>query len=158
MINLRQKHSTWNPNWTHTLALPFPRPILSLQISRSDRIRNIFQHIKSVISRKLLASACHTHKANLFFARLSGHLCLAEKVPSSYLPGASVIEALRSCLPHVSLRLLPTHSTSPASSSRANKRSREYMWNLVCISHELQRQCNPVSQTNKTCCDERSSC
>ena len=44
-------------------------------------------------------------KANLFFARLSAHLCLAEKVPSSYLPGASVIEALRSCLPHVSLRL-----------------------------------------------------
>ena len=53
MINLRQKHSTWNPNWTHTLALPFPRPILSLQISRSDRTRNIFQHIKSVISRKI---------------------------------------------------------------------------------------------------------
>ena len=89
MINLRQKHSTWNPNWTHTLALPFKRPILSFQISRSDRTRNIFQHIKSVISRKLLASACHTHKANLFFARLSGHLSLAEKIPSSYLPEAS---------------------------------------------------------------------
>ena len=31
------------------------------------------------------------------------------------------------------------------------------MWRLVCISRELQRQCNPASQPNKTCCDEPSS-
>ena len=31
------------------------------------------------------------------------------------------------------------------------------VWRLVCISRELQRQCNPASQPNKTCCDEPSS-
>ena len=50
-----------------------------------------------------------------------------------------LIEALRSCLLHVSLRLLPTHSTSPSSSSRANKWSRE------CVEAGLHQ-----SRTSKT--------
>ena len=50
------------------------------------------------------------------------------------------------------LRTLPLHLLHlEPTNGRVN------VWRLVCISRELQRQCNPASQPNKTCCDEPSS-
>ena len=47
--------------------------------------------------------------------------------------------------------LLQLLHLEPTNNGRVN------VWRLVCISRELQRQCNPASQPNKTCCDEPSS-
>ena len=50
------------------------------------------------------------------------------------------------------LRTLPLHLLHlEPTNGRVN------VWKLVCISRELQRQCNLASQPNKTCCDEPSS-
>ena len=50
------------------------------------------------------------------------------------------------------LRTLPLHLLHlEPTNGRVN------VWKLICISRELQRQCNLASQPNKTCCDEPSS-